>query len=95
MKTSLFQDHNSRYSKDLIANSSRFLEGIQENERQVELEKLSEHSCRLVVVDRSFEQCLQSVSGAQLRGGRPPLPFFENRKKSPDSGKKCPDCVHP
>ena len=36
----LFQDHNSRYSKDLMANSLRFFEGIQENERQVELVKL-------------------------------------------------------
>ena len=27
-------------------------------------------------------------------GGRPPLPFFENQKKWPDFGKKCPDCVH-
>ena len=61
LKTLLFQDHNSRYSKDLIANSLRFLEGIHENERQVELEKLSEHPCRLVVVDRSFEQSLQNA----------------------------------
>ena len=38
--TLLFQDHNSRYSKDLIANMS-FLEVIDENEPQVELEKLS------------------------------------------------------
>ena len=30
-----------------------------------------------------------------FRGGRPPLPFFENQKKCPDFGKKCPDCVHP
>ena len=61
LKTLLFQDHNSRYSKDLIANSLRFLEGIHESERQVELEKLSEHPCRLVVVDRSFEQSLQNA----------------------------------
>ena len=61
LKTLLFQDHNSRYSKDLIANSLRFLEGIHENERQVELERLSEHPCRLVVVDRSFEQSLQNA----------------------------------
>ena len=60
MKILLFQDHNSRYSKDLIANSLKFLEAIQENERQVELEKLSEHPCRLVVVDRNFEQSLQN-----------------------------------
>ena len=39
----------------------RFLEGIHENERQVELEKLSEHPCRLVVVDRNFEQSLQNA----------------------------------
>ena len=25
----------------------------------------------------------------------PPLPFFENRKKCPDLGKKGPDCVLP
>ena len=61
MKTLLFPDHNSHYSKDLIANSFRFLEGIHENERQVKLEKLSEHSCRLVVVDRSFQQLLQNA----------------------------------
>ena len=28
------------------------------------------------------------------RGGRPPLPFFENRKKCPDFGKKSPNCVY-
>ena len=61
MKTLLFPDHNSHYSKDLIANSFRFLEGIHENERQVELEKLSEHPCRLIVVDRSFQQSLQNA----------------------------------
>ena len=27
-------------------------------------------------------------------GGRPPLPYFENRKKVPWFCKKCPDCVH-
>ena len=32
-----------------------------ENERQVELRKLSEHPCRLVVVDRNFEQSLQNA----------------------------------
>ena len=61
MQTLLIQDHNSRYSKDLIANSLRFLEGIHENEPQVELEKLSEHPCRLVVIDRNFEQPLQNA----------------------------------
>ena len=39
----------------------RFLERIDENERQTELEKLSKHPCRLVVVERSFEQPLQNV----------------------------------
>ena len=39
-----------------------FLEGIDENERQVELEKMSKHPCRLVVVElRSFEQPLQNA----------------------------------
>ena len=38
-----------------------FLEGIDENERQVELEKLSKHPCRVVVVERSFEQPLQNA----------------------------------
>ena len=38
-----------------------FLEGVDENERQVELEKLSKHPCRLVVVERSFEQPLQNA----------------------------------
>ena len=61
MKALLFQDHNSCYSEDLIANSLRFLEGIHENGRQFELEKLSEHACKLVVVDRSFEQSLQNA----------------------------------
>ena len=37
------------------------LEGIDENERQVELEKLSKHPCRFVVVERSFEQPLQNA----------------------------------
>ena len=36
-----------------------FLEGINENERQVELEKLSKHPCKLVVVERSFQQSLK------------------------------------
>ena len=27
-------------------------------------------------------------------GSRPPLPFFENRKKHPDFGKEGPDSVH-
>ena len=40
----------------------RFLEGIDENERKVELDKLSKHFCRLVVVERSFEQPLQNAS---------------------------------
>ena len=40
-----------------------------------------------------------NMAGAQLRGrrrggGRPPLPYFENRKKVPWFCKKCPDCVH-
>ena len=61
MKALLFQDHNSCYYEDLIANSLRFLEGIHENGRQFELEKLSEHPCKLVVVDRSFEQSLQNA----------------------------------
>ena len=38
-----------------------FLEGIDENESQVELEKLSKHPCRLVVVERSFELPLQNA----------------------------------
>ena len=38
-----------------------FLEGIDEKERQVELEKLSKHPCRLVAVERSFEQPLQNA----------------------------------
>ena len=29
-----------------------------------------------------------------VEGERPPLPFFENQKKCPDFGKKCPSCVH-
>ena len=48
-------DNSSRYSKDLIENSLNFLEGVDENERQVELEKLSKHPCRLVVVEGSFQ----------------------------------------
>ena len=31
------------------------------------------------------------LAGTQL-GGRPLLPFFENRNKCPYFGKKCPDC---
>ena len=45
----------------MIANSLNFLEGIDENERQPELEKLSEHPCRIVVVDWSFEKPLQNA----------------------------------
>ena len=61
LKTLLFQDYNSRYSRDLIANSLNFLEGTDENERQVELEKLSEHPCRIVAVDLIFEKPLQNI----------------------------------
>ena len=38
-----------------------FLEEIHENKRQVELEKLSEHPCRLVVVDHCLEKPLQNA----------------------------------
>ena len=34
-----------------------------------------------------------NIAGAQLggrEGWRPPMPFFENRKKCPDFGKKIP-----
>ena len=45
----------------------------------------------------SIKQLL--VPGAQQvvrgEGGRPPLLFFENPKKCPGFGKKCPNCVHP
>ena len=37
------------------------------------------------------------MAGEQLgggRGGKPPVLFFENRKKCPKFGKKGPDCVH-
>ena len=37
------------------------LRGNNENERQIELEKLLKHACRLVVVERSFEQSLQNA----------------------------------
>ena len=30
-----------------------------------------------------------------MEKARPPLPFFENKKKCPDFPKKGPDCVHP
>ena len=46
-----------------------FLEGIDENERQVELEKLSKHPCRLVVVERSIEQPLQNACRNLLKEG--------------------------
>ena len=38
-----------------------FLEGIDEKEHQAELEKLSNHTCRLVMVEHSFEQPLQNA----------------------------------
>ena len=39
---------------------------------------------------------MSKIPGAQLGGGgEAPLPFFENRKKCPDFGKKTPNCVHP
>ena len=56
-----FQDHNSRYSKDLIENSLSFLKGIDENKRHVELETLSKYPCRLGAVERSFQQPLQNA----------------------------------
>ena len=34
-------------------------------------------------------------TGAELEGGMPPLPFFENQKTCIDFGKKGPNCVHP
>ena len=55
------QDHNSRYSKDLIENSLSFLKGIDENKRHVELETLSKYPCRLGAVERSFQQPLQNA----------------------------------
>ena len=61
LKTSLFQDYNSRYSRDLIASSLNFLEGTDENERQVELEKLSKHPYGIVAVDWIFEKPLQNT----------------------------------
>ena len=57
-----FRITTARYSKELIANSLSFLEGIHEIERQVDIEKLSEHPCTLDVVDRSFEQPVQNAS---------------------------------
>ena len=36
----------------------------------------------------TFSACKQSLFG------RSPLPFFENRKKCTDFGKRSPDCVH-
>ena len=56
-----FRITTARYSKELIANSLSFLEGIHEIERQVDIEKLSEHPCTLDVVDRSFEQPVQNA----------------------------------
>ena len=38
-----------------------FLKGLDENERQLDLEKLSKHPCILVVIERSFEQPLQNA----------------------------------
>ena len=43
-------------------------------------------------------QNFQSIfAGAQLggEGGKPPVPFFENKKRPLILGKKCPDCAHP
>ena len=39
---------------------------------------------------------LEQTSSAQQggEGRRPPLPFFENRKKCPNFGKKGPNGVH-
>ena len=34
------------------------------------------------------------VAGAQLRGWKPPLRFFKNRRNCPDFAKKGPDCGH-
>ena len=36
------------------------------------------------------------LAGAKLGGqvGRPPMHFFENKKKVPWFWKKCPNCVH-
>ena len=39
-------------------------------------------------------QKMKNLTDTQLGGrGRPPLAFFENRKKCPDLGKKGPDCI--
>ena len=38
------------------------------------------------------DRCTTKGEGGE---GGPPLPFFENRKKCPDFGKKGPNCVHP
>ena len=46
-----------------------FLEEIDENERQAELEILSKHPCRLVVDERSFEQPLQNACRNLLKEG--------------------------
>ena len=36
----------------------------------------------------------RATSGAEVRGGGLPCPFFENRKKCPDFGKMSLACVH-
>ena len=53
------------------------------------------YETRGVVLDipKAFDKVLGTQLGGE--GGRPPLSFFENRKKCPDFGKRGPNCVHP
>ena len=47
---------------------------------------------------KTFNKVPECFAGAQQGEGvvwRPPLLFFENKKKCPDFSKKGPDCVHP
>ena len=54
--------------------------------------------CCFVIRSTTLLFCSKSLSYQvrnQERGGKPPLPFFENKEKCPSFGKKGPNFVHP
>ena len=49
---------------------------------------------QLSFFSRTTSAYLLRRAAMEWGGGKPPLPFFENRKKCPDFEKKSPSCVH-
>ena len=53
-------------------------------------------------IEKKTEWEMRNINEEHIRrttrrgeGRRPPLHFFENKKKCPDFVEICPDCVHP